>query len=100
MHFREFHLNDDQLQIADDLTGEPQSAVANFLLHPEVLVSRSEEGLTLSRGERRASLSFNGGNAEVVDATWHPEFGLSIPTKRINVLFTQNSLATTIIWKK
>jgi uncharacterized heparinase superfamily protein len=98
MHYREFQLNDHQLQIVDDLTGEPRSAAANFLLHPDVSVSRSEDGFDLSRGNYHASLSFDGGKAEVADATWHPEFGLSIPTHRISVTMSGSSLVTVLRW--
>ena len=98
MHYREFHLNDDQLRIVDEVTGKPQSAVANILLHPDVVVSQSEDGFDLSRGDSRASLSFNGGKGEVMDATWHPEFGLSIPTHRISVTMLGNSLVTVLRW--
>jgi uncharacterized heparinase superfamily protein len=98
MHYREFHLNDVSLQISDELSGDPRSAVANFLLHPDVSVSQSEGGFELSRGSQNATLGFNTGDAEVIAATYHPEFGLSVPTQRISVTMPGKSLITTLKW--
>jgi uncharacterized heparinase superfamily protein len=99
MHYREFHLTDGQLQITDEITGQPQAAAANVLLHPDVTVSSAGDGFELARGNHGASLFFDGGKAEVVEATWHPEFGLSIPTHRISVTMSGETLVSTLSWE-
>jgi uncharacterized heparinase superfamily protein len=97
-HHRAFGLSSCHLDIADTLTGSPQSAVANFLLHPEVNAGLQNGKINLVRAGRRAEFTVDGGEVRLEDATWHPEFGLSIPTRRISVLFTQNTLKTAISW--
>ncbi len=98
MHLREFRLDEGQLNIDDEVIGVIDSAVVNYLLHPEVVISRSGNNLTLSRHGKVASLMFDGGDAEVVGATYHPEFDLSIPTHRISVTMNGKCLSTTLRW--
>jgi hypothetical protein len=39
-----------------------------------------------------------GGSAHVVSASWHPEFGLSIPCKRIEVLIEGHEARFEFTW--
>ena len=97
-HSRFFRLAEGKLEISDSLDGQFATAEANFLLHPDVEVQPTRNGAILKRGGREAQLVFDSGKARVHSATWHPEFGLSTPTRRIGVLFARSSLMTTITW--
>jgi uncharacterized heparinase superfamily protein len=98
IHERSFRLEPGQFVIDDKLDGRFVTAEANFLLHPDVEVREKDHHVILTRNGRKAEMQFNGGQFDVRPATWHPEFGLSIPTHRIRVAFTESALATTIRW--
>ena len=100
IHHRCFELSDSKLEIKDRLDGRYATADANFLLHPDIEVLQTAEAIVMRRGERVARLCVDGGRPEILDSTWHPEFGLSIPAKRIKVSFMQPTLTTTITWRK
>jgi uncharacterized heparinase superfamily protein len=97
-HERSFRLEASELVINDKLDGNFNSAEANFLLHPDIEVRVADRGVILARNGRKAEMQFDGGQFAVNPATWHPEFGLSVPTHRITVAFTQSTLTTTIRW--
>jgi uncharacterized heparinase superfamily protein len=98
IHERSFCLELENLTVNDQLTGKFKTAEANFLLHPDVEVREKDNSVALNRNGREANMQFDGGQLGVHPATWHPEFGLSIPTHRITVTFTGSALATTIRW--
>lgn len=97
-HHRKFELKSGQLEITDSLTGTVKSAVANFLLHPEVGVTVDHDVISLRRKNHIATLTFEGGKASIQDATWHPEFGLSLATKRISVNLQSSKLVSRLCW--
>ena len=99
-HSRVFQLTASRLDISDFLDGQFDSAVANFLLHPEVEVDESGEAIVLRRGAYLARLAFLGGRPEIQTATWHPEFGISIATRKITVRFFGAELAMTLTWNR
>ena len=45
-------------------------------------------------GGQRCEVSVIGGRAVLNDSTWHPEFGLSQPNKRIAVTFLAPTIET------
>lgn len=98
IHKRSFRLKYGELVISDKLDGSFNSAEANFLLHPGMEVRASDRSVILTRNGQEAEMQFDSGQFGVHPATWHPEFGLSIPTHRVTVAFTRNMLTTTIHW--
>ena len=100
IHHRCFELSDSRLEIQDRLDGRYATADANFLLHPDIEVLQTPEAIVMRRGERIARLCVDGGRPEILDSTWHPKFGLSIPAKRIRVSFMQPTLTTTVTWRE
>lgn len=87
IHRRRWRLDSRGLQISDAIEGAFRTAVARYYLHPDVTVTGEGEGgqLVLPDG-RRVRWSVEGGTARVVPATWHPEFGVSRPSRLIEVL--------------
>ncbi|MDD1625821.1 MAG: heparinase II/III-family protein, partial [Methylococcaceae bacterium] len=88
IHRRSWRLDDHAFQVCDFIEGDFQTAVARYFVHSSVRVSgEGKKGqLQLSDG-RVMHWSVAGGVARVVAASWYPEFGLSIPCERIEVLF-------------
>lgn len=88
IHRRRWRLDKNSLQVSDFIEGSFRTAVARYYLHPAVCVTGTEsEGQLLLPDGRVLRWSVAGGKARVVAASWHPEFGLTIPCKRIEVLF-------------
>ena len=98
LHHREFDFSNHSLTICDTISGMPQSAVANFLLHPDVQVRQADQGFLLEKNGQKVHFVSQRGDAMVVDTTWHPEFGLSVPTQRISITLKDRRLVSTMRW--
>ncbi len=101
LHHREWRLGDSNLSIRDDIKGRFDVAVARYFLHPEVEV---ESNRSLHAGELRlkgcTSIRWRatGGEVRVVSSSFHPEFGLSLPSHCIEVTFTEASCEIEFSW--
>lgn len=99
VHRREWAWRNGSMAVTDAVMGGQHAAVARYYLHPAVRVTG--EGrmgqLQLTDG-RVVRWSVTGGAARVVAATWHPEFGLSIPCQRIEVLFDGPEVRFEFAW--
>ena len=84
-HTRYWTLSKNRLQVQDQLYGRFRQAIARFHLHPDVSVEQVDEKLVLATGDQQISVSLNGGTARVVDSSYHPRFGESVPNKCIEV---------------
>ncbi len=95
VHTREWRVLPGELQVKDRLSGRYREAVARFHLHPEVEVRTDEHGLllVLPKGEA-CRVDFSGGSVEVQPGTWHPELGLSVPSRCIAVTFNGPAVET------
>lgn len=99
IHRRQWRLGAGHLEIADVLDGQFASADAFLHFHPEVSVEQAgTAGITLRRGERVVRLACEGGDASVERSTWHPEFGLELPNRRIRLKFQRAQLRTRLEW--
>ncbi len=103
-HTRRWQFGVGALDIDDDVTGSFKSAEALFHLHPSIKVSGSEFGsatntLTLFLpGDRTVAVLVSGGILSVMESTWHPEFGASVPSLCVAVSFTGASVHTRFSW--
>jgi uncharacterized heparinase superfamily protein len=97
-HSREFALSESCLAITDRIEGRYSETVANFLLHPDVSAELVDNEVHLNTNRHAATMTFVGGDIQVNPATWHPEFGLSVPTKRISVRMRSDHLTTELRW--
>jgi hypothetical protein len=84
------------LSVTDTLTGRFREAVSRYYLHPEVRLGANQE-LRLPGGEW-IRWSVAGGEPRVVDSTWHPRFGASVPNRCIEVRFVSNELTVEFFW--
>jgi uncharacterized heparinase superfamily protein len=99
VHRRSWTLNARGVLIEDTVEGSFRSAKCFFHLHPEIRVERgrgTELQLIDSRGEP-LEIRFEGAAAvEVVDSTWHPQFGVALPNRCIVARLDGPRLATSI----
>jgi uncharacterized heparinase superfamily protein len=84
------------LIVKDSLRGQCKQAVAFFHIHPSVSVVCEGQLVVLNLPSgQRCEVTVIGGSAVLDDSTWHPEFGLSQPNKRIAVTFLAPTIETT-----
>ncbi len=100
VHHRRWLATNEALQIQDELHGHFQRAVAHFHFHPEVVVEpEGEFGFKVRLPDGRAvRLEVDGGDARLVNSSWHPHFGVSVSNQKLLLEFTGSKLNTRIIW--
>lgn len=99
VHRRRWQLMGQQLTVNDEVTGSFRTAVARYHLHPSVFVGMEggQGTLTLSDGAR-LRWSVEGAEARVVESSWHPEFGLSVPNQCIELHFSGPVVRFQLSW--
>ena len=103
IHQRSWTFTPRSLAIHDLITGNFESAEARFHLHPDVSIDRSHfsdcQLLLLPGSEKPISFGVQGAESmELVESTWHPKFGVSVPNICIAVKFKGHDLTTRIEW--
>lgn len=97
VHRRSVSMMPKQLQVKDTLVGRYRSAVAYFHLHPDITAVQKDDTnimLTLPKGQ---VVHFNSAfGCRIIKTTWHPRFGQSVPSLKIEVQFKENELATSV----
>lgn len=95
-HQRQWNFSDEYLRVTDSLTGQFQKAQAYYHIHPEIVVT--------VKG-RKAFLQLKCGKQVILQAsedilientTWHPQFGISIPNKKLVIPFCSDQLEVNI----
>lgn len=95
-HQRQWDFSDEFLRVTDSLTGQFQKAQAYYHIHPEIIVT--------VKG-RKAFLGLKSGKQVILQAsedilientTWHPQFGISIPNKKLVIPFSSDQLEVNI----
>jgi len=99
IHRRSWSLDERELVIEDAVEGGFSDARCYFHVHPEIRVRRSGES-TLELADSRGALldvGFEGAAAvDVVDSTWHPEFGAALKNQCIVARLEGARMATRI----
>lgn len=87
-HTRKWVMNSDEFSISDSLTGLFTTAKAYYHLHPDITIKQtgSDFILVLPNGTKFMIIA-SGGELLLSDTTWRPEFGLSIPNKKLILTF-------------
>ena len=94
-HCRFWRLERGRLVVRDEIQGPFMSAVARFYLHPNIKITGNS--LLLPNGIT-VQFTVEGGQFQFIEATWHPEFGKSTPTKCIVVKFLGPEIQSDFIW--
>ncbi len=84
VHTRNWTFKHNKITIKDYLLGKYSRATSHLHLHPDVLIiSQGDKSITLQlMSGHIIHVSFDS-SIRIEDTTWHPEFGLSIPNKKI-----------------
>ncbi|MCY9853655.1 alginate lyase family protein [Vibrio mediterranei] len=94
-HTRKWQLAQDELIIHDRLYGAFNHAVAHYHLHPDIRVeSSNHDGHFILHLPTGSQYIVRAEDADIIvqDTTWHPEFGLSIDSKKLVFPFQQNEI--------
>lgn len=99
IHRRSWRLSADRLQITDVLQGRWKSAVSCWHVHPESRIRENGHDILLVDGlGRTMTLSAAGDGAELTADTWHPEFGVSLPSTSLRIPISDPRSCVTITW--
>jgi uncharacterized heparinase superfamily protein len=88
LHRRKLKLLPDGLEVADSVTGGGHSAEARFHVHPDWVVSAAADGaqgIILSPEGRKIDWQVEAGHGRLQASSFHPEFGISIPSSCLAV---------------
>lgn len=97
IHRREFRLSGQCLEIFDQVSGPPYSIEAAFHFHPDMVVEEISNGcLIMLPDGSQIRVICSGGTSILENSTWHPEFGVSIPSHRLHVRAQSSGLKTSI----
>lgn len=80
VHRRQWRLTADSLEIHDILEGDPVDGLARFHLHPDVGV---DEPGAEHKPLPRVRVASVGERLEIVASTWHPRFGVTLPSRAV-----------------
>lgn len=96
IHKRQWDFDQESITIADQLIGNYKKATAHYHLHPEIDVCQSDVGIVLTlRSGKQITLDANA-KINVIDTTWHPEFGIVKANKKLVISFNQSHLVVTL----
>jgi uncharacterized heparinase superfamily protein len=100
IHRRRWVMDTDSLQVNDTVYGGAHSALARYILHPDVTVALVDSNtwqLTLRSGQNLYVVVFAGlGRIEL--ASYAPEFGIVLPTQCLAVELTQSQSCVKWLW--
>lgn len=97
IHQRQWEFSANNLLVVDTLNGFFRKALGRFYLHPDVQITGNQE-LRLPQGHK-VRWSVSGGQGKIVPSTWHPAFGVTVPSYCIEIQFDSSQAATNFSWK-
>lgn len=97
-HHRSWVLGPGELIVSDRLEGRFVTADAWFHFHPDASVKASPGGFALTIGEADVSVTFDGGEASIVEGFWAPELGKLLRNVAIQVRQQRSTLVSRWRW--
>ena len=100
LHERKISLSKNEFRIIDQLS-KPSEASARFYFHPDVIPSiiGNNSGEILMKYGQKLKFNFEDvSDLSIIETTWHPEFGVSIPNKCLIATFHNQSSKFKLIW--
>jgi uncharacterized heparinase superfamily protein len=99
IHKRQWVVNDKSLMIIDALEGKATTAISRFHLHPEVESKLVDKHSAMFRFKGRTiDFSCDHGEIDLQDATYSPEFGVSITNQVLVIKFSSSSITQIFSW--
>ncbi|GAB6194139.1 heparinase II/III family protein [Desulfocastanea catecholica] len=100
IHCRTWELDAERVCVQDTVTGGDCRSVVRFHFHPEVelLLDAQERGRAIFPDGQTVTIQFSGGEARLLESTYHPQFGLSVGNRCLQVSLTKGRCATVFSW--
>jgi uncharacterized heparinase superfamily protein len=102
VHFRTWRAGPARFTVTDRIDGKFRQARAMLHLHPAVRATLHDEDgrviLSLDGG-KEIRISVHGAVPRLVETTWHPEFGLSVPATALMIEFQGPDIVTEFSWR-
>lgn len=101
VHRRQWSLGEGRLLVRDSIVGSFAGAVARFHFHPAVKAEEGENSGTGSLelpGGERVLWRVKGGDQSLLSGTYHPEFGLSLPNRCLEVVLKSDCCEVEFTW--
>lgn len=103
LHRREWWFGQGRLAVKDWVEGSHAKAEAAFHFHPGLTPSIADDGRSGSLTGGATEIMrwrLDRGAARLEPSTWHPEFGLSLPTHRLMVRLEDGESAIAFSWSR
>jgi hypothetical protein len=102
IHWRQWHWQEGRLVVQDRIEGPFNQARARYHFHPELDIqagSDARQGRAVLPSGQVVHWQVQNGQGKLVDGTWHPEFGLSIPNRCLEVNFEGQEVEVVFSWQ-
>ncbi|PHQ94063.1 MAG: heparinase [Pseudoalteromonas sp.] len=100
IHHRTWNVSLNSCEIIDSLQGQFDSALGHLHLHPNIKVISCEGNkCTLNSEQHEIELEVIGADLVLNDSTWHPEFGVVTPSKKLTLHYKQSRVTYRVNWK-
>jgi uncharacterized heparinase superfamily protein len=100
VHRRSWLLSDDALVIEDEVTGRYVHAEARYHLHPIIEVMElNDDKVILQMPGGVIDATLQGGSFSVEQFTWHPYFGVSLPSKCLVANLSSSNVKIKLKWR-
>ena len=98
IHTRKLRFSSNAILVSDSLQGPFTSAKSRFHFHPALTI-RLESGFFQVEGPKFVLHSdLTNQDCSLKNAYWHPEFGIELPNKVLEIVFTSEHLLVTFEW--
>lgn len=97
VHRRSISMMPSELKIKDVLVGSYHGAVAHFHLHPDVDAVQSDDMNIILTAEGKMVNFHTSFACRILESSWHPRFGQSVASLKIEVEFRGAELDTSVI---
>lgn len=101
VHWRQWHWMEGSLVVRDTIDGPFEKACARYYFHPEVkLVSEGLwcQGRVILPSGHEVCWQVNNGQATLMDSTWHPEFGITISNRCLEIALDGPTAEVVFSW--
>ena len=102
IHNREWHLQKNKLVIIDKIFGKYNSAIAHYIIHPDVKIIEKSKGnfsLILVDGNEMNMIT-NSIKYELIDFKYAPHFGNTLSTKAIKLYSKSGIISCCLEWSE
>ena len=98
LHTRQLMLGDVNLSVTDVLNGSFRHAKSRLYFHPDLIISLEKNFLIVKGINFVLTSDLTGNLASIVDATWHPEFGMTKSNQALELEFDSERLKVNFSW--